>query len=172
MGSAQIGFERAMKPFAIPLGLASPMWLAYGAAASMGATWWWMSRLTRFAAPALSDAAPADPAPAIVAAVATVAELPVEVAATIVETAEIPMEKPVEAAPAVVESAVEQPDELTLLRGVGPRVADALVARGVTTFAQLAAWSEEELAAFDAQLKLLGRSKRYDFLGQARALAE
>ena len=70
-----------------------------------------------------------------------------------------------------VEEITDRPDELTLLRGVGPRVADALVARGVTTFAQLAAWSEHDMAHFDKELKLLGRSKRYDFLGQARELA-
>ena len=156
-----------MNPFALPLGLASPMWLAYGAAASVGATWWWLSRMTRLAAPKL-----AAPTTAKVEAVAE----------PVVETIEAPLaavEETVLAAPAPVETPVEtfvetpsaQPDELTLLRGVGPRVADALVARGVTTFAQLAAWTEDELAAFDAELKLLGRSKRYDFLGQAREFA-
>ncbi len=139
------GLERAMKPFALPLGLASPMWMAYGAAASVGATWWWMSRMTRFVAPH---------------AVETVAEPVVSVA-----------EAPLALVAAVPEPLLEQPDELTLLRGVGPRVADALVARGVTTFAQLAAWTEDEMAAFDAELKLLGRSKRYDFIGQAREMA-
>jgi predicted flap endonuclease-1-like 5' DNA nuclease len=143
------GLERAMKPFALPLGLASPMWMAYGAAASVGATWWWMSRMTRFVAP---------PAAGPVAAPADV------VAEPVVSVVEAPLG-------AAAEPLLEQPDELTLLRGVGPRVADALVARGVTTFAQLAAWTEDELAAFDAELKLLGRSKRYDFIAQAREMA-
>jgi predicted flap endonuclease-1-like 5' DNA nuclease len=140
--SGAVGFDRAMKPFALPLGLASPMWMAYGAAASVGATWWWMSRMSRFVALKIAD--------------------PV---AAVVET-------PVAATASVAAPLLERPDELTLLRGVGPRVADALVARGVTTFAQLAAWTEDELAAFDAELKLLGRSKRYDFIGQAREMAE
>jgi predicted flap endonuclease-1-like 5' DNA nuclease len=150
--SGPYGLDRAIKPFALPLGLASPMWMAYGAAASVGATWWWMSRMTRFVAPHL--AAPTAAAPLEVIA---------EPVTSIVET-------PLEAPAAVAEPLWTQPDELTLLRGVGPRVADALVARGVTTFAQLAAWTEEELAAFDAELKLLGRSKRYDFIGQAREM--
>ena len=62
-------------------------------------------------------------------------------------------------------------DELTLIRGIGPRVADALVERGVTTFRQLAEWTEKDMHHFDVEMKLLGRSKRYDFLGQAKALA-
>lgn len=168
MTAARVDFDRAMKPFALPLGLASPMWLAYGAAASVGATWWWMSQMTRFGAKipgAISFA------PAALPVVAKVAEP----AAAAVAAPLAAVEEPVLTAPVAVESPIspliEQPDELTLLRGVGPRVADALVARGVTTFAQLAAWTDAELAAFDTELKLLGRSKRYDFLGQARDLA-
>jgi predicted flap endonuclease-1-like 5' DNA nuclease len=154
------GLERAMKPFELPLGLASPMWMAYGAAASVGATWWWMSRMTRFVAPKVAETSGPITPEAVAAPVLAVVETPVAV-----------VEAPIAGVAAVAESLLEQADELTLLRGVGPRVADALVARGVTTFAQLASWTEEELAAFDAELKLLGRSKRYDFIGQARELA-
>lgn len=153
--SGPAGLDRAVKPFALPLGLASPMWMAYGAAASVGATWWWMSRMTRFVAPqfAILSTPAAPPAPVVAEPVAAVSEAPLAAAA------------------AVVEPLLEMPDELTLLRGVGPRVADALVARGIITFAQLAAWTEDEMAAFDTELKLLGRSKRYDFIGQAREMA-
>ena len=159
--SGPSGIDRAMKPFALPLGLASPMWMAYGAAASVGATWWWMARMTRFVAPKTT--------------LATVMMQPEVVAEPVVSIVETTLTAIEDSAPAVlaavVEPILEQPDELTLLRGVGPRVADALVARGVITFAQLAAWTEDELAAFDAELKLLGRSKRYDFIGQARELS-
>lgn len=171
MPGARVDFDRAVKPFALPLGLASPMWMAYGAAATLGATWWWMSRMTRLATPlaeqTVTTAAPRmDTPPAPVAA-------PAVVEALAALGAPVPAAPLLDALPAsvAVETAIEQPDELTLLRGVGPRVADALVARGVTTFAQLAAWTEQEMAAFDVELKLLGRSKRYDFLAQARELA-
>ena len=152
--------DRAMKPFALPLGLASPMWMAYGAAAGVTATWWWMSRMSRFVAPKIAATMEAAPAPALAEPeISTVVALPIAIGA-------IPT--PVEAAAEAIDVT---PDELTLLRGVGPRVADAFVARGVTTFAQLATWTEDQMAAFDAETKLLGRSKRYDFIGQAKELS-
>ena len=158
MTADRTNLDRAMKPFALPLGLASPMWMAYGAAAGVSATWWWMSRMTRFVAPKVAETTEAPPAPALAEA-ETVVDLPVAI----------------EANPVMVDAVAEAidaiPDELTLLRGVGPRVADAFVARGVTTFAQLATWTEDQMAAFDAETKLLGRSKRYDFIGQAKELS-
>src|ERR1022692_4567949 len=39
--------ERAEKALRIPLGMASPLWLAFGAATSVGAAWWLMTRWTR-----------------------------------------------------------------------------------------------------------------------------
>ena len=165
---ARYTLERAMKPFALPLGLSSPMWMAYGAAASIGATWWWMSRVSRFVAPQLdaplnAEASAETPAPLMVAE-----QIAIEARPAVVEPPAVIASEPVEAP---TEATADRPDELTLLRGVGPRVADALVARGVTTFAQLAAWTDHDMAKFDTELKLLGRSKRYDFLGQARELA-
>jgi predicted flap endonuclease-1-like 5' DNA nuclease len=62
-------------------------------------------------------------------------------------------------------------DDLTRLIGVGPRTAAALANRGITRFAQLAAWSAEELAAFDAEMSLKGRSLRDAWIDQAKALA-
>lgn len=161
MGSPSADLSRVMRPFALPIGLASPMWLAYSAAASVGVTWWWMSRMTRLTAPQMNRAETFASN-----VVAETVEAIAEMAPTPSEIVSAPM-----AVAADIETAVERPDELTLLRGVGPRVADALVARGVTTFAQLAAWSELEMAAFDKDLKLLGRSTRYDFIGQAREFA-
>ena len=116
--------------------------------------------MTRFVAPKVAETTEAPPAPALAEAeTATVVDLPVAI----------------EANPVMVDAVAEAidaiPDELTLLRGVGPRVADAFVARGVTTFAQLATWTEDQMAAFDAETKLLGRSKRYDFIGQAKELS-
>ena len=175
--------DRAMRPFALPLGLVSPMWMAYGAAIGLSATWWWMSRMSRLAAPTAADAVTGAPPLEIIQPLSTVVEEVVLAAPPAVAPSLAVMKEVVAAAPAAIDTAtetvqttvtaaveplIEQVDELTLLRGVGPRVADALVARGVTTFAQLAAWTDADLAAFDAELKLLGRSKRYDFIGQAK----
>ena len=123
--------------------------------------------MTRFVAPHVELAVAVAPEPVVAEPVAAVASFVVEPEAV----AEPVVEAPPAMVAAFAEPLLEMPDELTLLRGVGPRVADALVARGVTKFAQLAAWTDEELAAFDDELKLLGRSKRYDFIGQARDMA-
>lgn len=62
-------------------------------------------------------------------------------------------------------------DDFTRLNGVGPRIAAALVANGVTRFAQLASWSADQLAAFDEQMKLRGRAIRSDWIEQAKRLS-
>ncbi len=149
--------ERVAKAMYLPLGLANPLWLTFGAAASAGAAWWMM---TRWARPADLEAA----ATALLAPVA-VAAIEVDSIAEIVETA--PAIEPA----AVVDAAAVVADDLTRLVGVGPRTAAALAERGVTTFAQLAAWTEAEMAAFDTEMKLLGRSARSAWLDQAKTLA-
>jgi predicted flap endonuclease-1-like 5' DNA nuclease len=67
--------------------------------------------------------------------------------------------------------AEKQADDLTRLTGVGPKLAAALAARGILTFAQLADWTEEQAQAFDAELSLKGRVARDAWIAQARRLA-
>ena len=170
------------KVLSLQLGLASPLWLAFGAAASAGAAWWWMTRwsaATNLEA-VLTPAAPMATAPSSIPSVVAEVE-PVLVAA---------VEPFLEAAPEAVEEIVEQPvldiapvvsvpvevrsdvaDDLTRLVGIGPKVSDALAARGVTQFAQLAGWTDADLAKFDAELKLLGRGTRDAWIAQAKRLA-
>jgi predicted flap endonuclease-1-like 5' DNA nuclease len=79
-----------------------------------------------------------------------------------------------EAAPAfegVDKDEAQVVDDLTRLVGVGPRTAAALAERGVVRFADLASWSEDQMAAFDQELSLKGRSVRDAWLAQARRLA-
>jgi len=148
--------ERAMR---LPVGLASPLWLAFGAAASAGVAWWWMSRLGRpFNIEAKLASAPATPKPVLEVAPA---KPPKAAKAPAVEAA------PLEAAPAALAD-----DDLTQLVGVGPKLAAALAARGVTRFAQLAAWSEDDLAAIDAALNLRGRAHRDNWIAQAQAFVD
>lgn len=42
-------------------------------------------------------------------------------------------------------------DDLTALAGVGPKMADKMIAAGITSFAQLAAMTEESIAALEAE---------------------
>lgn len=95
-----------------------------------------------------------------------------------VETgAPAPVVEPViEAASETVEAATEitteAADDFTRLVGVGPRLAQALVDRGVRNFAEIAAWTEEDLAAVDRDLDLKGRAVRDAWVAQAKRFAE
>ncbi|GAA0738916.1 hypothetical protein [Sphingomonas japonica] len=64
-------------------------------------------------------------------------------------------------------------DDLTLLKGVGPKVAAQLSEHGITRFADLAALSPADAEALDAQLgNFRGRMFRDRWIDQARYLAE
>jgi predicted flap endonuclease-1-like 5' DNA nuclease len=63
-------------------------------------------------------------------------------------------------------------DDLTRIKGLGPKVAALLHGLGVTSFAQIAAWDEAEIDRIDGQLgTFTGRIRRDDWQTQARLLA-
>jgi large subunit ribosomal protein L21 len=70
-----------------------------------------------------------------------------------------------EAAPA----AATAEDDLKKLSGVGPALEKKLLGAGVTSFAQIAAWTEEDIAAFDEKLSFKGRIEREGWVEQAKA---
>jgi predicted flap endonuclease-1-like 5' DNA nuclease len=178
MGAAE---DRVKKALSFPVGAASPLWLAFGAAASAGVAFWWMTRWTK---------------PENLEAAFAIAKAPVSEAAEVVqiiaETLEAETEEAMEALapepePALVEAAEAEPeavvaseseseieaapDDLTRLVGIGPKLSDALAARGVTRFAQIAAWTTKDLAEIDAALSLKGRAVRDAWVAQAARLA-
>lgn len=208
--------ERAMT---VPIGLASPFWILFGAAATAGVTWWWLNKLARAAdleaareSSAIYEMAEATPATTPIAVraakpkksaaepddteafyaeatetfsnpdaagyarIALEPETPAE-ARTATHEAEIPAEtseKPGSAGYPIVAPGPEAEnaaDDFTRLNGVGPRIAAGLVAHGVTRFAQLAAWTADQLAAFDQEMKLRGRAIRSDWIEQAKRLS-
>ncbi|QZD94873.1 hypothetical protein [Qipengyuania gelatinilytica] len=64
-------------------------------------------------------------------------------------------------------------DDLTRIKGVGPKLAALLESLGVTSFAQIADWDDAEIDRIDAQLgRFEGRIRRDDWVGQARLLAD
>jgi predicted flap endonuclease-1-like 5' DNA nuclease len=66
-----------------------------------------------------------------------------------------------------------QGDDLSKMRGVGPKLKETLNEMGFYHFDQIAAWSEEEVAWVDGQLEgVKGRVSRDDWVGQAKALSE
>jgi len=63
-------------------------------------------------------------------------------------------------------------DDLTRIKSIGPKLSAALQALGVTRYAQIAAWSEADLAAIDAQLgPFAGRPGRDNWIEQCRFLS-
>jgi predicted flap endonuclease-1-like 5' DNA nuclease len=183
MGAAQ---ERAQKALSFPVGAASPLWFAFGAAASAGLAFWWMTRWTRAAN--LEAAFAAAEAPVLDAAttVEIIAEtIEAEVEETLEALAAAPAAEIIEpdavAEPepeAVIEAVAEEPapepaapDDLTVLVGIGPKLGEALAARGVTRFAQIAAWTAKDLAEVDAALNLKGRAVRDAWVAQAARLS-
>jgi len=63
-------------------------------------------------------------------------------------------------------------DDLTQIKGLGPKLAITLQELGVTSFAQIAAWDDREIDRIDAQLgRFQGRIRRDSWVEQARFLA-
>lgn len=64
-------------------------------------------------------------------------------------------------------------DDLTLLKGVGPKLAAQLRDLGVTNFAQIAAWNDADIDRIDAQLgRFQGRIRRDNWTEQAGYFAK
>lgn len=63
-------------------------------------------------------------------------------------------------------------DDLKQLSGVGPALEKKLHAEGITSFAQIAAWTEADIAAFDEKLNFKGRIEREGWVEQAKTLAQ
>jgi large subunit ribosomal protein L21 len=63
-------------------------------------------------------------------------------------------------------------DDLKQLSGVGPALEKKLHEAGVTTFAQIAAWTEADIAAMDEKLSFKGRIEREGWVDQAKELAK
>jgi len=77
---------------------------------------------------------------------------------------------PKKAAPAKKAAATDGADKLTDINGIGPVIEKKLVAAGVSTFAQIAAWSDADIAKFDEELSFKGRIEREEWVKQAKEL--
>jgi predicted flap endonuclease-1-like 5' DNA nuclease len=83
-------------------------------------------------------------------------------------------EEIIEAAPAPAPAPVSEAagDDLGRIKGVGPKLKALLASLGVTSYAQIAAWTDEDIAKIDAQLgTFAGRARRDNWVEQARLLA-
>jgi len=69
--------------------------------------------------------------------------------------------------------AIGEPDNLRLIKGVGPKLNKLLNNLGITRFDQIAEWKEEEIQEVDRYLESFsGRITRDSWIGQAKFLAK
>ncbi len=80
--------------------------------------------------------------------------------------------KPVAAKTVVAKTVVAKPDDLKLIKGIGPVNDAKLRAHGVTKFAQIAGWKKADIVTVEKYLEFDGRIAREDWIGQAKNLAK
>ncbi len=175
--------DATAKALRLPVGLTSPLWLMIGSAAMIGAAMFWA---TRWMQPATLEALSPTPKvlprpePEVEAAIEKAAEVVPEVAEAVAEAPVAMVEALVDDAPepeVVLDPVIEapvvalDPEDLTVMTGIGPKMAALLAERGITRFAQIAAWSEDEIATLDKDMKLMGRVTREAWVAQAKRLA-
>ena len=100
-----------------------------------------------------------------VAVAAAAASKPAKKAAPKKEAA--PKAEAKKAAPKKAAKADAGADDLKRISGVGPALEKKLNGFGITSFAQIAAWSPEDIADFDDKLSFKGRIERDGWLDQA-----
>lgn len=61
-------------------------------------------------------------------------------------------------------------DDISLIGGIGPKFQKGLKDLGVTTLAQIAAWTEADVARIETELNASGRIAREEWIEQAREL--
>lgn len=134
--------------------------------------------LSEGAAPAERNTALID-APPAAAVMTTIVPAPASVGmAGIGEVVAHAAEEEVEAvsapppAPVVAPDASADADDLTRIKGIGPKLRTRLGELGVTRFEQIAGWTEADIARIDASLgSFAGRPTRDNWVEQARLLS-
>ena len=61
-------------------------------------------------------------------------------------------------------------DDISLIGGIGPKFQKALKEQGVTTLAQIAAWTEADVERIEEALNAKGRAAREEWIEQAKEL--
>ncbi|MBN9027643.1 MULTISPECIES: 50S ribosomal protein L21 [Kaistia] len=75
-----------------------------------------------------------------------------------------------DAAPAALASGGIDSSNLSLISGIGPTIEKKLRAAGVTSWEQIAAWTDADIAKYDEELALRGRVGREEWVQQASEL--
>ncbi|WP_380058447.1 NADH-quinone oxidoreductase subunit NuoE [Falsihalocynthiibacter sp. SS001] len=89
------------------------------------------------------------------------------------EVPEAPQAEVAEKKPRTMKAARKAgPDDLKLLKGVGPKLEQTLNELGFYHYDQIAKWTEAEVAWVDTRLKFKGRIERDGWIEQAKILSE
>ena len=80
--------------------------------------------------------------------------------------------KPAAATKTAAKPVASGSDDLTRISGVGPVIVQKLADAGVTTFAQIAAFSAEDITAMDEKLNFKGRIERDNWIEQAKTFMQ
>ncbi len=86
--------------------------------------------------------------------------------------AEAPKAKAKAAAPKKAAKAAAGGDDLSQISGVGPVIVKKLNGEGITTFAQIAAWTDADVDAIEEKLSFKGRVGREEWIKQAKELTK
>jgi large subunit ribosomal protein L21 len=75
------------------------------------------------------------------------------------------------AAPAALAAAgAAGADDISLIGGIGPKIYAALTDMGITTYAQVAAWTPADVERIEGEIKQKGRVAREEWIEQAKEL--
>ncbi|MEM8749482.1 MAG: hypothetical protein AAGF28_04230 [Pseudomonadota bacterium] len=69
-------------------------------------------------------------------------------------------------------AAAATPDNLKMIKGIGPQNEGRLNALGINSFAQIASWKKKDQAHYGDVLAFPGRIEREDWVGQAKVLTK
>ncbi|MEM6857771.1 MAG: hypothetical protein AAF559_07860 [Pseudomonadota bacterium] len=134
--------------------------------------------LSEGAKPAQRNQALIDSAPAVPTEPKVVEDTPAPLASEEPAPTPAPAQAPAPApapAPALAPAPAPAPSgeagDLSVIKGVGPKLVTMLNEQGITTLAQIAAWSDADVEAIDAKLgRFKGRITRDQWIEQAKLL--
>jgi predicted flap endonuclease-1-like 5' DNA nuclease len=119
---------------------------------------------------AVVEPAPATPEPVAITEpepVVVVEPEPVVIAESVVVAEPEVIAEPVVVTPA---PKLSQPDDLKLISGIGQALEKKLRKQGITSYRQLAALNDADIARIEAIIKSAGRIRRDNWIGQAKTL--
>ena len=100
----------------------------------------------------------------------TITEILVGGAKPSAKKAEKKVAAPAAIAAPVAAAAAKSADDISLIGGIGPKIYKALTDLGITTFAQVAAWTPADVERIETEIKQKGRVAREEWIEQAKEL--